>query len=128
MAVSIADAGRLLRRLLAENLFRQIDAGRMAAIRHLFEGPLLAETCLTKPTRVLLVSLSNLARLGKCQCRFDHPAQVRLQPCRHLWQVVERQLLLHVAALGDLELDRVDRKSTRLNSSHIQKSRMPSSA
>ena len=27
-----------------------------------------------------------------------------------------------------LALDRVDRKSTRLNSSHIQKSRMPSSA
>ena len=32
--------------------------------------------------------------------------------------------------LGDLDLDEaiLDRKSTRLNSSHIQKSRMPSSA
>ena len=31
-------------------------------------------------------------------------------------------------AARDLEQDAVDRKSTRLNSSHIQKSRMPSSA
>ena len=40
-------------------------------------------------------------------------------------------LLLPEPAAGDAELQRqlaVDRKSTRLNSSHIQKSRMPSSA
>ena len=29
---------------------------------------------------------------------------------------------------GDYDVDGIDRKSTRLNSSHIQKSRMPSSA
>ena len=35
----------------------------------------------------------------------------------------------HVAAVGKTLADmKIDRKSTRLNSSHIQKSRMPSSA
>ena len=33
-----------------------------------------------------------------------------------------------VTALGEDRLTQLDRKSTRLNSSHIQKSRMPSSA
>ena len=35
---------------------------------------------------------------------------------------------VHNLAMGDFERDYADRKSTRLNSSHIQKSRMPSSA
>ena len=34
----------------------------------------------------------------------------------------------HIGALARLFQDQSDRKSTRLNSSHIQKSRMPSSA
>ena len=33
-----------------------------------------------------------------------------------------------IARLYDVETKRIDRKSTRLNSSHIEESRMPSSA
>ena len=43
--------------------------------------------------------------------------------------VVERvQVFYRYKALLEKHADEVDRKSTRLNSSHIQKSRMPSSA
>ena len=37
-------------------------------------------------------------------------------------------LIIFVDTLFDADLELIDRKSTRLNSSHIQKSRMPSSA
>ena len=46
-----------------------------------------------------------------------------------VWPVVEPDLLAQIhARLVHLEATGEDRKSTRLNSSHIQKSRMPSSA
>ena len=50
----------------------------------------------------------------------------RFTPCKHIWAtllVAEEKGYL----LGDKQRP-PDRKSTRLNSSHIQKSRMPSSA
>ena len=37
-------------------------------------------------------------------------------------------LLFETGAIDQRTIDELDRKSTRLNSSHIQKSRMPSSA
>ena len=45
------------------------------------------------------------------------------------WTSLSRQALgLPVRGSGDSQTEQRDRKSTRLNSSHIQKSRMPSSA
>ena len=46
------------------------------------------------------------------------------QPCG----LTEDETLARVNALKEAKVIRQDRKSTRLNSSHIQKSRMPSSA
>ena len=43
-------------------------------------------------------------------------------------EVIDRMLEMARVEAGDLIYDIGDRKSTRLNSSHIQKSRMPSSA
>ena len=43
-------------------------------------------------------------------------------------QIFQPQLIKKAAELGWLGMMLPDRKSTRLNSSHIQKSRMPSSA
>ena len=45
-----------------------------------------------------------------------------LNTAKHFWKETKSKLFYHVST------DEVDRKSTRLNSSHIQKSRMPSSA
>ena len=45
--------------------------------------------------------------------------------CKNLFCKDEKGVLWLIVCLED---SRVDRKSTRLNSSHIQKSRMPSSA
>ena len=60
---------------------------------------------------------------------FDYPCGQRLAPAlkeqvERLRQAKELRCSEEVAG----KLKRIDRKSTRLNSSHIQKSRMPSSA
>ena len=39
-----------------------------------------------------------------------------------------KDVFVHISAVEQAGLSTLDRKSTRLNSSHIQKSRMPSSA
>ena len=56
-----------------------------------------------------------------------------MQPFVHLHSHTEFSLLDGISRLPDMvrrakELNQPDRKSTRLNSSHIQKYRMPSSA
>ena len=57
----------------------------------------------------------------------------QIEPATHddLWTnflAYRVELRAKTAALASVWPERVDRKSTRLNSSHIQKSRMPSSA
>ena len=44
--------------------------------------------------------------------------------------IIQAARLVHMVDIPQLlnDIERADRKSTRLNSSHIQKSRMPSSA
>ena len=51
--------------------------------------------------------------------------QVRISPGLESLEPALRRVVKDYVARGHVELDR---KSTRLNSSHIQKSRMPSSA
>ena len=59
----------------------------------------------------------------------DHQLGRLLQIGMVLEEVVEARAYEHHEALDDAVLDEeIDRKSTRLNSSHITRSRMPSSA
>ena len=53
------------------------------------------------------------------------PAEETPPPAHHEEGVAETS---HTVTIGGKEVSYTDRKSTRLNSSHIQKSRMPSSA
>ena len=70
---------------------------------------------------------ATLTREQMIYCLFRHAAA---QAVRDLMVRVGERILVQQASLRALQgiAERIDRKSTRLNSSHIQKSRMPSSA
>ena len=89
-----------------------------------------AEICLL---HVLESLEGSLAPLG---CLADDPLEDEHDPlCGQQWvwreiydEMRHRLAAVSLAELTARERERSDRKSTRLNSSHIQKSRMPSSA
>ena len=59
------------------------------------------------------------------------PDHIRLKTINHITYNVKNKdaaLQWYQDILGLGQIPKIDRKSTRLNSSHIQKSRMPSSA
>ena len=94
--------------------------GQLSIIKSLSLSVLLAATV------QLLVQLPGLkgTRLVPC-LRFDHPA------IRRILRLYAPVLLSIVVANLGILIDRrfaSDRKSTRLNSSHVTTSRMPSSA
>ena len=70
---------------------------------------------------------SNLARMaGYCR---DHHLALRPHTKTHkVPELAHRQVRLGACGITVAKVGEADRKSTRLNSSHIQKSRMPSSA
>ena len=87
------------------------------------------------PTRIHqhligLVAVTFLAIYGRAVCPFINGIKIPelLVNLGAIWilQIVVRELLLRRFALPPI--GRSDRKSTRLNSSHFQVSRMPSSA
>ena len=60
--------------------------------------------------------------------KMEDLASIANLPWWELLRDLELQKLIGIALQENKDLKRADRKSTRLNSSHIQKSRMPSSA
>ena len=119
--------------------FEKGDAGGALADFVAIETDLAS---LKKPNRTSLA----LVRIGKAKALFalDRAAEAKLELRQALegggldaqgMEIQRDNANLLLASLLELELDYVeaaklyaDRKSTRLNSSHIQKSRMPSSA
>ena len=81
-------------------------------------------------TAMKTISLEQEINAWEAQAaRFDQAAR-KLNLDEGLWKILRqpnREIIVHIPVMmdsGKME----DRKSTRLNSSHIQKSRMPSSA
>ena len=142
--------GRLLTRDEERELARRKDAGDEAAKRRLIECNLRLVMSLTRNYRnagVPLLDLIQEGNLGLIRAveKFDYRMGYKLSTYATWWirQAITRALAdqgrlirlpVHVSdqARRVMRARRVlaqkDRKSTRLNSSHIQKSRMPSSA
>ena len=66
----------------------------------------------------LLAVLATLGFTGYCMLRINRV--VEMKGAAHVWEVMLQRDVIFI--------DMLDRKSTRLNSSHYQQSRMPSSA
>ena len=105
-------AGTVL--LLALDLYRRIDAGS-AALQFAERLDPLAYHVGADGVTALFVLLTALITLILCFYDLSR-------------ELISRASLLVVLLAAEAALMAIDRKSTRLNSSHIQKSRMPSSA
>ena len=83
----------------------------------------------TRASRLGGIMLGLLALAGCRQDMADQPRYGPLAPSNFFADGRSaRPQVPGTVARGQLRDDELDRKSTRLNSSHIQKSRMPSSA
>ena len=80
----------------------------------------------TKPLVAPLVLGLIAARIGQSQEELARLQREALQ--RRLGAEIDRFFTLTLDALAIIDWESGDRKSTRLNSSHSQQSRMPSSA
>ena len=111
-----------------------------------WSAPFLATAGMTTPYDGIILGAGHnslvlhayLARSGLCILALDRATTAggglateenpRLPGFLHNTHSFFHRALTAMPWYRDLDLERQDRKSTRLNSSHIQKSRMPSSA
>ena len=74
----------------------------------------------------LLAVITTLGFTGYCMLRINRV--VEMKGAAHVWEVMLQRDAIFIEMLQYIPLIAGDRKSTRLNSSHPNPSRMPSSA